>query len=153
VRIVRALEVIGREPSDRAGDATADWQRSVIDWHLLMVGLSQSREALRRRLAERARDMLVRGMMDGLRRLLPAGYAASLPAMGGIGYRQLAAVLDGRMTEDAALALMIRDTIRYAKRQMTWFARDPEVRWIDVDTAGGADGVADTIFKRLTQEG
>jgi tRNA A37 N6-isopentenylltransferase MiaA len=48
---------------------------------------------------------------------------------------------------------MIRDTTRYAKRQMTWFARDPEIRWIDVDAAGGLDGATDTILKAVTQEG
>jgi tRNA A37 N6-isopentenylltransferase MiaA len=48
---------------------------------------------------------------------------------------------------------MIRDTVRYAKRQMTWFAKDPEIRWIDVDEAGGADGVAATIVELITREG
>ena len=56
--------------------------------------------------------------------------------MGGIGYRQFAAALRGRMSADEALRLMVRDTCRYAKRQMTWFSREPEVRWIDVDRGG-----------------
>ena len=48
---------------------------------------------------------------------------------------------------------MIRDTTRYAKRQMTWFAREPEIRWIDVDEAGGVEGAAEAVRKHLTQEG
>jgi tRNA A37 N6-isopentenylltransferase MiaA len=48
---------------------------------------------------------------------------------------------------------MIRDTCRYAKRQMTWFAREPEIRWIDVDRAGGTEGVVSSIAGIVAQEG
>ena len=77
----------------------------------------------------------------------------ALPAMGGIGYRQFAAAIMGRMSADEALRLMVRDTCRYAKRQMTWFSREPEVRWIDVDQAGGIEGAAESILKVVMQEG
>ena len=63
------------------------------------------------------------------------------------------AVLDGGLTLAEALRLMIRDTTRYAKRQMTWFARDPEIRWLDVDAAGGVEGAADAVLKLVTEEG
>ena len=59
----------------------------------------------------------------------------------------------GLIPLDEALWLMIRDTTRYAKRQMTWFARDPEIRWLDVDEAGGIDAAAETVLKQITQEG
>ena len=154
VRIVRAIEILTRHGTrDPGAEAIADWRRGVTAWHLLMVGLRQSREALRRRLAERARGMVARGMMEEVRRLLEAGYDESLPAMGGIGYGQFAAVVRGRLTGEEALRLMIRDTVRYAKRQMTWFARDPEICWIDVDAAGGVDGAAESILKLITREG
>ena len=154
VRIIRAIEVRagGAEP-EAEGDGAADWRRDVDAWHLLMVGLTEPREALRRRLADRARAMLARGMMDEVRRLLEAGYDESLPSMEGIGYRQFAAVLRGRMAEEEALRLMIRDTVRYAKRQMTWFARDPEVRWTDLGEVGGAEGAAEAILKLIAREG
>ncbi len=156
VRIVRAMEVhtlggTSREAAAAAGPG--DWSGTTPPWRLLMVGLAQSREALNRRLAERAREMVARGMMEEVKRLLAAGYDESLPSMGGIGYRQFCAVLRGRLSEAEALRLMIRDTVRYAKRQMTWFARDPEIRWIDVDAAGGLDAAAETVLKAVTQEG
>jgi tRNA dimethylallyltransferase len=154
VRIIRAIEVRWREqPIHRSQDQTAIWQHAKTPWRLLMVGLCQSREALARRIADRARGMLVRGMMAEVGRLLDAGYGEALPSMGGIGYRQLSAVLAGRLSEDEALRLMIRDTVRYAKRQMTWFARDPETRWIDVDAAGGVEGAAESILKHVAEEG
>ena len=125
----------------------------VTGWRLVMVGLRRERGALNRSLADRARAMVDRGMLDEVKTLLAKGYDEALPAMGGIGYRQFAAALGGRMSPDEALRLMIRDTCRYAKRQMTWFARDPEIRWIDVDEAGGVEGAATRILKVVAQEG
>jgi tRNA dimethylallyltransferase len=48
---------------------------------------------------------------------------------------------------------MIRDTTRYAKRQVTWFQREPEIRWLDVDEAGGVEGAAEAVHKVITREG
>ena len=61
--------------------------------------------------------------------------------MQGIGYRQFVEVARAARRGGGA-ALMQRDTVRYAKRQMTWFEREPGIEWIDVAAAGGADGVA-----------
>jgi tRNA dimethylallyltransferase len=92
-------------------------------------------------------------MMEEVTRLLDAGYDPERPPMDGIGYRPLVLATRGLLPVDEALRLMIRDTTRYAKRQMTWFARDPEIRWLDVDEAGGIDGAAETVLKQITQEG
>ena len=152
LRIVRALEIrlLAGDPGPRAA---ADWSRQVTGWRLVMIGLCRERGALNRSLADRARAMADRGMMDEVKTLLAKGYDEALPAMGGIGYRQFAAALGGRMSADDALRLMVRDTCRYAKRQMTWFAREPEVRWLDVDQAGGIEGAAEHILTVVTQEG
>ena len=150
VRLVRALEVFTLGGADAE---PADWSTAVPPFRLLMVGLRQSREALGRRISDRVRAMVERGMMGEVRRLLEAGYDEALPAMGGIGYRQFCAVLRGDMTEAEATRLMIRDTTRYAKRQMTWFARDPEVRWLDVDAVGGLDGAARAVEILAREEG
>jgi tRNA dimethylallyltransferase len=154
VRIVRALEIhtlTAGAPPERA--TRADWRRDVTGWRLVMIGLRRERRALNRSLADRARAMLARGMMEEVRTLLASGYDDTLPSMGGIGYRQLAAVIRGGMSLDQALALMIRDTERYAKRQMTWFAREREIRWIDVDEAGGVAGATTTILDLVAKEG
>jgi tRNA dimethylallyltransferase len=154
IRIIRALETAGaRRGADAGTTEDTDWRQGVAAWRLLMVGLSRSRETLRQHLAGRVRAMVARGMMDEVRRLLHAGYDDASPAMEGIGYRQFSAVLRGRMAEADAVRFMIRDTVRYAKRQMTWFARDPEIRWIDVDAAGGIDGTAEWILKQAAREG
>src|ERR1700682_2668151 len=97
--------------------------------------------------------MLSRRLIDEVRRLLSAGYDEQTPGMAGIGYRPFAAALKGRMTEAEALRLVGRATPRYAKRQMTWCAREPDVRWLDVDETGGPEGAAERIVKEITREG
>ena len=130
-----------------------DWAATDGAWRLVMIGLGRARPALHAALAERARAMLARGMMDEVRCLLEAGHEEARPPMDGIGYRQLARALRGQMTVEDALRLMIRDTTRYAKRQVTWFQREPEIRWLDVDEAGGVEGAAEAVHKLITREG
>jgi tRNA dimethylallyltransferase len=153
VRIVRALEIAARPGAVTEDTGPGQWQRAPAAWRLLMVGLARKRAALNDAIAERARAMVERGMMEEVTRLLDAGYDPERPPMDGIGYRPLVLATRGLLPVDEALRLMIRDTTRYAKRQMTWFARDPEIRWLDVDEAGGIDGAAETVLKQITQEG
>ena len=148
VRIIRAIEKHGRGTPSAGG-----WARATTPWHVVMFGLRRERAALNRDLEERARSMVAGGMMDEVRRLLAGGHDETAPGMAGIGYRQWAQVARGRMTEDEALRLMVRDTQRYAKRQMTWFAREPDVRWLDVDEVGGVEGAAESIHKHILREG
>jgi tRNA dimethylallyltransferase len=151
VRIIRAIEK--HELGAGGPEPGGSWTSAVPPWRVLLVGLSQERGALNRRLAERAHGMLSGGMMVEVGRLLEAGYEETAPGMAGIGYRQFLDVLRGRLTEAQALALMVRDTRRYAKRQMTWFTREPGIRWLDVDETGGPEGAAERIAKDIAREG
>ncbi|HKW94894.1 MAG TPA: tRNA dimethylallyltransferase, partial [Methylomirabilota bacterium] len=154
VRIIRALEVHGsRGPAQHGGDAEGDWGARSGAWRLVMIGLGRARAPLNAAIAERARAMMARGMMGEVERLLRAGYDPERPPMDGIGYRPLALAARGWMATEEALRLMIRDTTRYAKRQMTWFQREPEIRWLDVDEAGGIEGTAEAVLKHITREG
>jgi tRNA dimethylallyltransferase len=153
VRVVRALEVHAGVGAVTRDTGVGDWSGSHGAWRLAMIGLGRARPALNTALAARARAMLARGMMDEVRRLLEADHEEGQPPMDGIGYRQLALAVRGRMTVEDALRLMIRDTTRYAKRQMTWFQREPEIRWLDVDEAGGVEGTAEAVHKHITREG
>jgi tRNA dimethylallyltransferase len=152
IRIIRALEK--HAAGGRAGAQDGgSWGRSRPPWRVLAIGLSRERHLLNQSLKERVQGMVARGMMDEVRRLLAAGYDVGSPGMNGIGYRQFVAVAGGRLEEAEAARLMVRDTQRYAKRQMTWFQRDAENHWLDVDRAGGIEGTAETIGKLITREG
>jgi tRNA dimethylallyltransferase len=151
VRVVRALERL--RSGSAVGDAQVRWRRAQPPWQVTYVGLTLDRPALARRLATRAAAMVAAGLLDEVRTLLRRGYAPALPALQGIGYRQFVDVALGGLEPARALELMQRETVRYAKRQLTWFAREPGIEWIDVAVAGSAEGVAAAIEARLKTEG
>jgi tRNA dimethylallyltransferase len=130
VRIVRALELV--RAGSPVGDAQVRWRGGEREYRVVYVGLTMPRAALAERLRARARRMAGNGLAAEVRALLERGYAPSLPAMRGIGYRQFVDVAAGRLAPEEAVRLMERDTIRYARRQWTWFTREPDIRWIDV---------------------
>ena len=148
VRVVRALERL--RAGSPVGDAQERWRAVEAPWRVTYVGLRLDRAVLARRLVARAAAMVSAGLLDEVRELLDRGYTPALPALHGIGYRQFAQVVSGELDGERALALMQRDTTRYARRQMTWFAREPGIDWIDVEVAGSAEGVAAAIEARLT---
>ena len=67
--------------------------------------------------------------------LLNRGYAKDLPAMQSIGYRHMLGHLNGEWDRETAIAALVRDTRRYAKRQMTWFKNQQQVHWYDIKRA------------------
>ena len=148
VRVIRALELTRAGRRAQAGDL---WRRS-HEYDVLYVGLTMERAELARRLRARAAAMIDAGLSAEVTTLL-ARYDATLPAMQGIGYRQFVAVARGAMTVSEATRQMQRDTVRYAKRQWTWFTREPDVQWLDVPLAGGSEGVAAIIASRLAERG
>jgi tRNA dimethylallyltransferase len=152
VRIVRALEVhrAGRPTPFEQGRC---WRSGSLPWRLLYVGLTRERGRLAADLRARAAAMAANGLADEVRRLLVRFGDPTSPALMGIGYRQFVGVVRGRLSATDAVRLMQRDTVRYAKRQWTWFAREPGIHWLDVDRAGGAEGAADAIKKMLDSGG
>jgi tRNA dimethylallyltransferase len=147
VRVVRALERL--RAGSGVGEAQVRWRALDGPWRVTYVGLTLERAVLACRLAARAAAMVEAGLLDEVRGLLRRGYDAALPALQGIGYRQFVEVARGALDPARALALMQRDTVRYAKRQMTWFAREPGIEWVDVAAAGSSDGVAAVIEAKL----
>jgi len=151
IRVVRALERL--RAGSAVGEALVRWRDGESPWRVIYVGLTLERAALAQRLTARAEAMVAAGLRDEVRGLLARGYDAGLAAMQGIGYRQFGEVVAGRLGAEEALRLMQRDTVRYAKRQVTWFAREPDVAWLDVEAAGGVEGVAARIEAMLAKEG
>ena len=150
VRVVRALELA------RAGASTLEqerWREPVEAYDVTYIGLTMDREALAQRLASRAAAFVAAGLRSEVERLLARGYDPALPSLQSIGYREFVRVVRGELDPAEALRLMQRDTVRYAKRQWTWFAREPGIEWIDVENAGGADGTAERIASALARGG
>jgi len=131
-RIVRALEVfcITGLPMSRH-QAAHGFGRSEYD--CLTIGLRMERERLYQGIERRFDAMMAAGLVNEVRTLLDQGYTPGAPPLSTIGYKHIAAWLRGESTLEAAVAMAKRDTRRLAKRQMTWFRRDPEIVWIDAD--------------------
>jgi len=150
VRVVRALELA------RTGASTLEqerWREPADAYDVTYVGLTMDRGALARRLVARAAAFVEGGLRGEVERLLGKGYDPALPSLSSIGYREFVRVARGELEPAEALRLMQRDTVRYAKRQWTWFAREPGIEWIDVEKAGGIDGTAARIASALARKG
>jgi tRNA dimethylallyltransferase len=136
-RVLRALE---RAEAGKAAAPTA----SPYAGKVALVGLERPRTVLYRRIDERARELFDVGLLDEVRELRAAGYGPELRPMTGHGYAEAAAYLAGEWTLDEAVAVTARRTRQYAKRQLTWFRRDPRVTWIPLgDGPADGDGVVD----------
>lgn len=128
-RLVRALEVTlltGVPISAQQGQGRADPGVTI-------VGLTIDRPRLYARIDARVDAQLAAGLVDEVRGLLAAGVPPEAPAMQGLGYKEIAGWLTGAWSYDEAVRRLKRNTRRYAKRQWTWFRRDPRVRWVEVD--------------------
>ncbi len=127
-KLIRALEVcvVGRSPMTEQFRAGRD---PLSGFHALKFGLNPPRRDLYQRLDERCLSMWRRGLLDEVRAILAHGVPETAKPFESIGYKQALDVALGRNGEAEALEEMQRDTRRYAKRQLTWFRREPEVEW------------------------
>jgi tRNA dimethylallyltransferase len=133
-RILRALEVVtatGRPLSE----FWAAHRFRDCPYRVLKLGLNLPREELNQRIEARVEVMLAQGWLDEVEGLL-SRYSPDLKPLKAIGYRHLINYLLGRWGREEALELLKRDTRRYAKRQLTWFKADPEVKWFHPEEMG-----------------
>jgi tRNA dimethylallyltransferase len=129
-RIVRALEVI--EISGRPFSATMPDYASGRSRPAVQIGLKVPRPELDRRIDVRVDRMWEQGFLDEVRTLAGAGLRDGRTASRALGYQQLLRYLDGDWSGDQAREETARATRRFARRQESWFRRDPRVSWLDV---------------------
>lgn len=129
-KLIRALEfvLLERQPLSRIYERPRE---AAHGFRVFQVGLNPPRQALYPRLDARSEAMWRGGLLAEVEQLLANGLLPNAKPLGAIGYKQALAVLQGRQSPEQALDEMKRDTRRYAKRQWTWFRRDPRVFWID----------------------
>lgn len=124
VRVLRAAERLAVE-KPRAGAPTPNTPR----WHAtrLKFGLLPTREWLLPRIRRRTEEMLALGWEEEVRRLLDAGVSEDSPAFRAIGYQEVAALLRGEVSREEATGRIETQTWQYAKRQLTWLRREPNL--------------------------
>lgn len=130
-RLLRALQVFEQTGIPWSVHLARQQQTTDEAKHrpLLKIGLTCDREQLYERINQRTMAMFEAGLVTEVRKLLDMGYGPELKAMQSIGYRHAVKFLAGEWDKEEALRVMARDTRRYAKRQFTWFRKDPQISW------------------------
>ena len=128
-RTIRALEVIfcsGNRFSSQK-------RRSPTNGQFLQIGLIRPRVELYKRIDDRIQTMFEAGFAVEVQELLQQGYSPDLPSLSAIGYREMIAVLDGRLSVEEATAIIKRKSRLFVRRQANWFKQDdPEIAWFEV---------------------
>ena len=135
-RVVRALEYClstGRKISVH----NREQRERTSPYSFLFYVLTMDRAALYQRIDLRVDQMMEQGLLAEVKRLRDEGVTSDMVSMQGLGYRQIFDYLEGIATLDEAVERIKRETRHFAKRQLTWFRREPDARWINVSEYGG----------------
>ena len=126
-RVIRALEVC--IVSGRPFSSFKTGGRRSRSFQIEKVGLTRPREELYSRIDRRVLNMMDEGLVEEARSLLPF---RSCQALQTVGYKEVFEYLDNKIPLEEAVRLIQRNTRHYAKKQLTWWRRDPDIKWIDV---------------------
>ncbi|MHB8587558.1 MAG: tRNA (adenosine(37)-N6)-dimethylallyltransferase MiaA [Candidatus Dormibacteraceae bacterium] len=129
VRMIRAIEVL-----QAAGPPLRRLRtRTPPPWEALRIGLTAPMDQIDRRLDERSRQQVERGLVAETQSALDAGVPESAPVLSGIGYADTLVHIHGGLTLAELPGAMARSNRRYARRQLRWWRRDPRVRWFEIE--------------------
>lgn len=115
----------------------------------LLIGLTMERQTLYRRIEARVDVEIEKGLVQETQGLMQQGYARHLGSMKGLGYRQFSGYLEGEYSYEEAVGLLKRDTRHFAKRQMTWFRKEPEIHWITLEESDIPTQAANRILTTI----
>jgi tRNA dimethylallyltransferase len=154
-KIIRAIEVSMASEDTARTPMTEQWQRGrdrLTGYSILRLGLNPPRARLYERINRRASAMFDRGLIEETSRLIER-YGHNCRALTSLGYAQAAAVLAGEFTREEAVTQAQQGHRNYAKRQLTWFRREPEMHWLP--SVGSDDAIiseAATLVERFLTE-
>ena len=131
-RVIRALEFYHQNGSPISAH-NEEQQERTSPYKLAYFVLNAPRELLYERIDRRVDEMMDKGLVSEVQRLKDMGYHRGMVSMQGLGYKEILAYLDGEMSLAEAVRILKRDTRHFAKRQLTWFRREPETVWVNKD--------------------
>ncbi len=142
-RVTRALEVVLQ-----SGESFMELRKKGQPlYNALQIGLRWDKDELKKRIETRVEMQIRDGLQDEVGELLKVGYDWKLPSMSSIGYREFRDFFGNKITLPQTIDLIIKDTVQYAKRQMTWFKRDERIKWIEKDDLVEARGLVKEFLK------
>ena len=131
-RVIRALEFYHQNHTPISSH-NQEQKEHTSPYNLAYFVLNAPRELLYERIDRRVDEMLEEGLVDEVRRLKEMGYHKGMVSMQGLGYKEILSYLEGEYPLEEAVRILKRDTRHFAKRQLTWFRREPEVIWVNKD--------------------
>ena len=147
-KVLRALEVY-QSLGIPLSKVQQEHQFQESPYPSLLIGLTMERQILYRHIEARVEWEIEKGLVEETQRLMQKGYSRSLGSMKGLGYRQFSGYLDGEYSYDEAVRLLKRDTRHFAKRQMTWFRKEPGIHWMTLDESDSPVTVAKRILEAI----
>ncbi|MET3288627.1 UNVERIFIED_CONTAM: tRNA dimethylallyltransferase [Brevibacillus sp. OAP136] len=145
-RVIRAIEIY-----EVTGSRMADYQHreEQSGYEVMIIGLTMDRALLYERINHRVDLMMEAGLVEEVRELLDRGFDPNSAAMQGLGYKELVPYLYGEITLEKAINDIKQRTRHFAKRQLSWFRRMPEIQWFDVTEPGSREAAFATISQTL----
>ena len=131
-RVIRAIEYF-QETGERISDHNERERKKESIYQAAFFVLNDKREVLYEKIEQRVDQMIHAGLEKEVQKLLDMGYTRELVSMQGLGYKEMISYLMGEISLEEAIYLIKRDTRHFAKRQITWFKREPDAVWIDKD--------------------
>lgn len=137
-RVIRALEYY-KATGKKISDHNMETSKNPPLFSAVKIGLTRSRESLYERINRRVDKMISDGLLAEVETLASRGCGAECTSMQALGYKEVLDCLNGNTDWNETVELIKRDSRRYAKRQLTWFKRDNDIHWINLDEMNDDD--------------
>ncbi len=147
-RVIRALEYY-RQTGEKISAHNEAERCKESPYQFLYYVLNTERAVLYERINDRVDQMLQCGLVEEVKKLKEMGCTRSMVSMQGLGYKEILDYLDGTCSLDEAVYILKRDTRHFAKRQLTWFRRERDVKWLNLPDFGND---SDQVFHKILQD-
>lgn len=148
-RVIRALEVY-KLTGVTITEYNSKRQEYLCPYNLEYYVLTMDRAALYNRINLRVDIMVKSGLIEEVESLKTKGYTADMQSMKGIGYKEMLCYLEGKISLEEAVELIKKGSRNYAKRQLTWFRKDPRVKWINKDEFDSDDEIVEHLVNSVS---
>lgn len=146
-RVIRAIEFY-RQTGKKISDHNRQEREKSSPYQFLYYVIDLPRELLYSRIEQRVDQMIEQGLVEEVKALQAMGCTRDMVSMQGLGYKEILDYLNGQLTLDEAVYVLKRDTRHFAKRQLTWFRRERDVRWLELETfAGSREKMLSAVLK------
>ena len=145
-RVIRAIEYY-KLTGETIWEHNEKTKQKPSPYEYVYIGLTRDREELYERIDKRVDLMIEAGLTEEVMNLYKTGLSNDHTSMQALGYKELFWYIQGKATFDEAVRILKRDSRRYAKRQLTWFGKNPEINWINLSHTPDGEDVAMKILK------